>query len=713
MKKFITLSLFIFITCYGLPALAQTQKLTINEAVLGKGTTLAPKSLNQLCWLPNQSFLFSYVKNDSLFIENQRSRKRDFILSMEQLRNISGNKNLTTFPHLQWTSPEEILFTIGRKTFIYNIHSLQLTKSLFLPEEASRLDYFGKKGKLAYTYQNNLFVASNKETVSISDERNKEISYGQAVHRNEFGIEKGTFWSPSGNLLAFYRMDETMVKNYPLIDYMHPVAISKNIKYPMAGDSSHQVKVGVYDLITKKTVYLKTGAPLDHYLTNLSWSPDEKSIILLELNREQDHLKANLYDATTGDLIRTIFEETDKAYVEPLNPPLFSKVNPGIFYYQSRRDGYNHIYQCSTDGKLFKQITKGDWEVTKLLGFDTKEQNLFIESTEAGPLERQIYRVKLSSGKETRITTDEGIHAATLSPDGSALIDQFQGPTVPNEISLIKTNGSLIRTLIKSDDPLKNYQLGENKLVTIKAADGKTDLYGRIILPPNFDPKKKYPVIVYVYGGPHSQLVNKSWLNSAMLWQYYMADRGFIAFTLDNRGTSYRGSAFETVIHRHLGVNETADQMKGIEYLKSLPYVDSNRIGVHGWSFGGFMTLNLMLRHPETFKVGVAGGPVVDWKMYEVMYGERYMDTPQENPEGYRDANMCLKADNLVGKLLLIHGMQDSTVVMQHNILFLESCIIRGKQVDFFPYPTHEHNVRGKDRIHLMNKVSEYFEEHL
>ncbi|MDP4206796.1 MAG: prolyl oligopeptidase family serine peptidase, partial [Bacteroidota bacterium] len=435
--------------------------------------------------------------------------------------------------------------------------------------------------------------------------------------------------------------------------------------------------------------------------------------ILLELNREQNHLKMNLYKSHTGDFIRTILEEKSKTYVEPLHPLLFSKTESGTFFYQSRKDGYNHIYKCSIDGSFMKQLTHGNWEVTNLLGLDSKEQYMYLESTQESPLERHIYRFDLKNGQSVRLTNGEGIHNGLLSPNKDALLDKFQGPAIPNRITLIDTRNKKECMILNAENPLKDYLLGETRLVTIKSADGKTDLYAKMILPPNFDPKKKYPVIVYVYGGPHSQLVDKSWLYNGMFWQYYMADRGYIAFTLDNRGTSFRGSDFENVIHRQLGINETADQMQGVEYLKSLPYVDSTRIGVHGWSFGGFMTLNLILRHSETFKVGVAGGPVVDWKMYEIMYGERYMDMPQENPEGYKESNMILKVDNLKGKLLLLHGMQDETVVMQQNIRFMQECIKKGKLVDFFPYPTHEHNVKGIDRVHLMDLVSHYFEEHL
>ncbi len=582
------------------------------------------------------------------------------------------------------------------------------------PENAENTT-FNEAGKfVAYTIDDDLFVSfSDGKKVQITSDGGNGIVNGQTVSRNEFGISGGIFNSPKGNFIAFYRKDESHVHDYPLVDYMGRQAEYKPVKYPMAGLASEQIKLGVYNIETGKTIFMKTGGQIDHYLTNIAWSPDEKSIYIAELNREQNHMQMNCYNVSSGEKVKTLFEETDDAYVEPLFPIQFSKVNENEFYYLSRQDGWFHIYKYNTDGELLKQITKGEWEVTDIPGFDTKEKYVFVEATKESPLERHLYRVEIKSGKMEKLTSDEGVHHGMLSPGGTFVLDRWSGPEVPAKIDLVSANGKMHRNLLTSKDPFADYQLGENKLVPIMSADGKTELAGRLILPVNFDPSKKYPVIVYVYGGPHSQLVDKRWQNQARWWQYYMASQGYIAFTMDNRGTSNRGRAFETAVHRQLGILETEDQMKGIEYLKSLPYVDADRIGVHGWSYGGFMTLNLMLRHPEVFKVGVAGGPVVDWSMYEVMYGERYMDMPQENPEGYKESNMINHVSALKGKLMLIHGVQDETVVMQHSMKFLRECIVEGKQVDFFVYPTYPHNVRGKDRVHLMRKVSDYFFDNL
>lgn len=594
------------------------------------------------------------------------------------------------------------------------MNSKTITWSVNIPAEAEN-PVLNEQGRfVAYTIGNDLYASfSDGRKVRITNDGIDGIVNGKSVHRNEFGISNGIFASPKGNFIAFYRMDESMVTDYPIVDYMTQVAEHNPVKYPMAGMKSHHVTVGIYSPATGEIQFLNTGKPFDRYLTNITWSPDEESVYIAELNREQNHMMLNSYDVASGEKVKTLFEELNEAYVEPLHPLLFSKENEDEFYYLNRRDGWFHVYKYSVSGELIAQLTKGECETGSILGFSKNEKYLFIEAHKESPLELHIYRVEIKSGKMEKLTNVEGVHRGILSTQGSYIIDRFSAPEIPSQTGLISANGKVRRTLHIADNPLKNHQLGETSLISVLSADGKTELAGRIILPVDFNPAKQYPVIVYVYGGPHSQLVDKSWLYGANWWQYYMASKGFIAFTMDNRGTNNRGHEFESSIHRQLGLLETADQMMGIEYLKSLPYIDAERIGVHGWSYGGFMTLNMMLRNPGVFKVGVAGGPVVDWSMYEIMYGERYMDQPQENPGGYKNTNMLHYIENLEGSLMLIHGVQDDVVVMQHSMKFLRECIMLEKQVDFFAYPAHPHNVRGKDRIHLMEKVSRYFFEKL
>jgi len=710
MKQYFVFAVFLFFVS----GVSAQKTLSLKDAVLGAGSYLNPSMPNQLQW--EDAMHYTMVKDSNLLEYSIQENKPVRLLSLAELNHslqLKGISKLHSFPRVSFIGKSQIWVQASNQVLFLNLENKSVTSGLEYPKESEHFDFCIGNRNLAYTIKNNLFIAGTFGNQQITNDQNVHILNGAAVHRNEFGITKGTFWSPSGNQLAFYHMDETMVADYPLVDYMTREAELVSIKYPMAGMTSHQVKIGIYNTASKAFIYLKTGEPDDHYLTNISWSPDEKSIYVEELNRDQNYMKLNQYDAISGEWKKTVLEEKDERYVEPLLPIQFSKTDPKNFYYQSRRDGWNHVYLYNLDGKQLVQITKGEWEVTELLGFDPEEKYMFFEATKESPIERNTYRINIHSGKMDKLTETSGTHSGKLSPDGKNLLDRWTSTNVPGQIDLIATNEIRKEILFEANNTLKDFDLGENSVFTIKAADSKTDLYCRMIKPKNFDPAKKYPVIVYVYGGPHEQLVNKTWNNAARWWQYYMAEKGYISFTVDSRGSYNRGKAFEDIIHRQLGVVETDDQMKGIEYLKSLPFVDVNRIGVHGWSYGGFMTLNLMLKHPETFKVGVAGGPVVDWSMYEVMYGERYMDTPEENQLGYKNSNMLNYADKLQGKLLIIHGLQDPTVVMQQSIQFLKKCIDLDKQVDFFVYPTHEHNVRGNDRLHLMEKISNYFLENL
>ena len=575
----------------------------------------------------------------------------------------------------------------------------------------------------AYVEDNQLFVVDGEgHQQQLTSDGSRDVVYGSAVHRNEFGITKGTFWSPDGQRLAFYRMDQSMVADYPQVNIYPREATYEPDKYPMAGMTSHEVTVGIYDLATNKTIYLKTPLPSEGsgeacYFTNIAWSPDSKTIYMFELNRDQNDCRLVSYDATTGERLAELYRETSDKYVEPLHPIQFLPWDPDKFIMQSQRDGYNHLYIYNKEGKLLRQLTSGPWVVLNVLGFNAKQKSIIIASNEANPLQRNTYVVNVKTGKRTLLDNGRGVHRAELSESGQYLVDRYTEPDVPRNIDVVPVSsgfaaGKSVR-LLTAADPWDGYRLPGFSSGTIKAADGKTDLYYRMVKPADFDPAKKYPTVVYVYGGPHAHNVEASWHWYSRTWETYMAQKGFIVFILDNRGSENRGRDFEQATFRQLGQVEMQDQMQGVAFLKSLPYVDADRIGVHGWSFGGFMTISLMLNYPDTFKVGVAGGPVIDWKWYEVMYGERYMDTPQQNPEGYEKTSLINKAGNLKGRLQIITGYNDNTVVPQHCLSFLDACVKAGTQPDFFAYPGEEHNMRGHASVHLHERITRYFEDYL
>ena len=617
-----------------------------------------------------------------------------------------------------WGDKTEVQLPQAQQYAVYNWKTHTVTTRNDFPKKAfGNVDLQPVSGNMAYTIANNVYVNG----VQVTDEP-EGVLCGQSVHRNEFGIEKGTFWNPQGTLLAFYRMDQSMVTDYPQVNTSTRIATLEPDKYPMAGMTSHKVTVGIYNPETKQTIYLKSGDPTDRYFTNISWSPDGQKVYIIELNRDQNHSQLFRYDAVTCEKEALLYEEKHDKYVEPQHPITFIPWNEHQFIYQSQQDGYNHLYlfdlsqgmmhPMETYGptKLmipFTQITKGEWLVQDILGFNEKTKEVIIMSTEQSPLQSNAYAVSL-------IGDAEGVHRVQLSESGKYVIDNYTSHATARNISILPVSGKGKQVeMLSATNPMNEYNMPERTLGTIKAADGKTDLYYRLIKPVNFDANKKYPAVIYVYGGPHAQMITDVRNYGAGGWDIYMAQLGYVMLTVDNRGSANRGLEFDNCTFRQLGTEEMKDQMKGVELLKSLNYVDQNRIGVHGWSFGGFMTTNLMLTYNDTFKVGVAGGPVIDWKMYEVMYGERYMDTPQANPEGYKKADLTQRAGDLKGRLQVIIGANDPVCVPQHSISFLRACIDAGTQPDYFIYPGDEHNMFGRDRVHLYTRITRYFEDYL
>lgn len=591
-------------------------------------------------------------------------------------------------------------------------------------EGETHADWNAKSRAVAFIKDDNLYVTDAQgNTRQLTKDGSHDIVYGQSVHRDEFGIYKGTFWSNDGQKLAFYRMDQSMVTDYPLVNIDTRVATELPTKYPMAGETSHKVTVGVYDLKTGKTVYLKAGDPTDRYFTNIAWSPANKAVYMIELNRDQTDMELVKYDASTGEKLSTLYKEHHDKYVHPVNPITFLPWDADKFILQSEKDGYNHLYLFNTKGEQLKQITSGKWVVLDLIGFTSKPGEVLILSTESSPIQNNIYKVNVETGKRTLLDNGRGCHANTygggghrypmLSASGRYAFDSYSEPDVPRCIDIIDIEKEKGYSYFKADNPWTGYNVPEYSCGTIKAADGVTDLYYRMVKPVNFDPNKKYPTVVYVYGGPGVRNVEARWHYASRSWETYMAQKGYLLFILDNRGSSDRGRDFEQATFRHLGVEEMKDQLKGVEYLKSLEYVDTTRMGVHGWSYGGFMTTSLMTTYPDVFKVGVAGGPVIDWKWYEVMYGERYMDTPQANPDGYAETSLINKAKNLKGKLQIIIGTDDPTVVPQHALSFIKKCNEVGTQPDFYVYPGEGHNMMGHQSVHLHERITQYFEDYL
>ena len=705
-KHLFTLMSLLTISC--LPMTAQEKKLfTLEDLNFGGNNyrNLLPQNM-WLTWWGDQLMYQDAEDGGSIDLK----AKRTTLFTLKEV----GTDFHSAFS-AQYPYPDEpvVLLQNSQQRILYDWQQKKTVWKQTCKGETSS-NWNSKSRAVAYVKDNQLYVrTAGDEERQLTTDGSRNIVYGQSVHRNEFGIREGLFWSPDGQRLAFYRMDQSMVTDYPQVDIFPREATYEPDKYPMAGETSHQVTVGIYDMNTHQTVYLNAGDPTDRYFTNIAWSPDGKAIYMFELNRDQNDCRLNSYDATTGNRIAELYRETNEKYVEPLHPILFLPWDSNKFILQSQRDGYNHLYLYDKEGKLIKQLTNGQWVVQDVLGFNEKQKKIIITSNEANPIQHNTYAVDVKTGRRTLLDNGRGSHHAVLSGSGQFFYDKYTEPDVPRNIDIVNIKTGKATRLLTAEDPWKEYTQPIFENGTIKAADGSTDLYYRMVKPHDFDPSKKYPTIVYVYGGPHAHNVEAAWHWYSRSWETYMAQKGYVLFILDNRGSENRGRDFEQATFRQLGQIEMQDQMKGVEFLKSLPYVDVNRLGVHGWSFGGFMTISLMLNYPDVFKVGVAGGPVIDWKWYEVMYGERYMDTPQSNPEGYAKTSLLDKAKNLKGKLQIITGYNDNTVVPQHCLSFLDACIKAGTQPDFFAYPGEEHNMRGHASVHLHERITQYFEDYL
>lgn len=683
---------------------------TLEELIPGGDHYLFTDNLYGLSWWGD---ICLKPELNTLYEINPSTGDTKEIATLEFVNQLLQNANLPLMPNMYvakmpWKQQRCLLFNKQGKYIKIDLENSKAELLNTIDLKAANIDFNYMEDNIAYTIDNNLFINNKQITDNILG-----VVAGQSVHRNEFGIDKGTFWSPKGDLLAFYNMDETMVAEYPLVDITTRIATLDPVRYPMAGMASHKVSIGIYNVNTDNLLYLNTGDPTDRYFTNISWSPNQDILYVIELNRDQNHAKLCAYSATTGELLKVLIEETHPKYVEPQNPISFIPWNSKQFIYQSQKDGFNHLYLYNTSGKELKQLTRGGWLVQSLLGYNAKTKEVIVTGTYYSPLKTNTLAISLTNGKIRPLDNTEGVHSPILNSSGEFIIDKYSSPATPNTINLVNVRlGSKIN-LLQACDPYADYVMPDIFVGTTKAADGKTDLYYRLVQPKDINKKTKYPAVVYVYGGPHAQMINDSWNFGARGWDIYMANKGYVVLTIDNRGSSNRGLEFENATFRELGIIEGEDQVKGLDILRNLGYVDMSRIGVHGWSFGGHMTTALMLRYPNFYKVGVAGGPVIDWKWYEIMYGERYMDTPQSNPEGYEKTNLCNYAKNLEGKLLMIHDGHDSTCVPQHTYSFIKACIDARTYPDLFIYPGHAHNVRGRDRVHLHEKITQYFDDHL
>lgn len=701
---------FTLILCV-LISTVSSQTIDLQGLFSGKYRT---DDLHNLSWRPGTN-QYSFVRNDTLYCVDAATKKIKESINLPKINNKINATPLKKIPFFQWIDKDIIYFPALNE--MISITFAGVLNGLPFPDNS--IDQSLQYKLFVVKEEANVFVKSEKngyQPILLCPDTGKQIIFGETVHRSEWGIGEGQYISPLGNFIAFYRMDQSMVEDYPLVDVTGPLAVVDPIKYPMAGKTSHQVKVGIFDVLASiaanQTVYhyINTDPNDGEFLTNVTFSPDEKYLYIVHVNRQQNQSSLIQYDLKTGDKVKVVIEERDNKYVEPQTRPIFLKNNP-YFIWQSDRDGWKHYYLYHNSGRLITQLTQGNWEVTEFYGMDSKEENIFFGSTNPSPIGNYVYSLNIKTKKMKLLTPEEGTHNPQFSDDKKYFVDRFTNLETPNTIYLRNSFDSKKSTLLVAANPYLSAGLGTTKIFTIKNNAGD-DLYCRMTYPPKFDESKKYPVFIYVYGGPHSQMVTNTFLSGGAFLQY-MAQKGFIVFTLDNRGTAKRGAAFEKCIHRQLGKLEMEDQMAGVNYLKTLAYVDPKNLSLDGWSYGGFMIMSLITNYPETFNTASCGGPVIDWRWYEVMYGERYMDTPEENPDGYEAAAIIPKVKNIKTNLLVIHGGQDDTVLWQQSLKLLNQAIKEGVVINYFVYPNHPHNVRGKERIHLWKTIESHHVKNL
>ena len=552
------------------------------------------------------------------------------------------------------------------------------------------------------------------------------VTYGKVPSRNEFGINTGFFPSPDGARLAVYRVDESAVSEFPLLDITSRTGSLKSIRYPMNGMPSEHVDLCVCDTLGNvlNTLAVTDFTP-ERYLAGVTWTPDSRQLLVQVIDRSQHSLNFNVYDASTGAFVRTLFSENDDTWVEPLEGVRFLKGTDFFIYRTDVRDGFRQLYLCDMDGGV-RRLTTCDADVDYVAN---DGEYVYYTSAEVSPVENHLFRVRLTKlwkgrkpqklskiriGSPKCLTAGGGYHRVLMSPDCKQFIDRWSAVDMPGRTELRKADGTLVKVLHESSKPLGAFAPVTVEFGTVPSADPRFVNYYRMLKPADWDPSRKYPVIVYVYGGPHSQMVTDSWLGSVRYWELLMAQKGYVMYIQDNRGTDNRGYDFARAINRNCGVAETADQMEGLGQLIAEGWVDEDRIGVCGWSYGGFMTITMLTSHPDVFKTAVAGGPVIDWKWYEVMYGERYMDTPRTNPDGFARTSLPDKAGAVKGRRLLIcQGMEDGTVLPINSLSFMQSCVEKNVLADYYPYPRSEHNVTGPWREQLYLKWTDYFEQNL
>jgi dipeptidyl-peptidase-4 len=709
------------------PIFAQ-QKITVEAIYTNQ---FRPKEMIELQSMKNtnQYTVLNYDKNTKniqidLF-DFATLKKVSTLLDTKNQSKLSNGIDSYTF------SPDESIILIANETnkiyrhsytadyFLYNLETKELTKILEKVQEPT----FSPDGKkIAYVKENNIYIydiASKTNSQITTDGKKNAIINGITdwVYEEEFAFVRAFDWSKDSKKLAFIRFDETQVPEFSMSVFgknLYPQ--TETFKYPKAGEKNSLVSLHLYNVDAKITKKVDLSQYNDFYIPRIEWSSDANILSAKILNRHQNNLDLLFVDGTTA-ATKVVLNEKDQSYIDFVDTDNLTFLNDNSFIWTSEKDGFNHIYHYDKNGKLKNQVTKGNWEVTEYYGFDEKTKTVFYQSTENGSINRTVYKISLDGKNKTKLSQDLGTNAATFSPNFQYFINTFSTASQPTTYTLNDSKTGKQIQLIENNQTLasklKDYNLPQKEFFVLKTEKGN-ELNAWIMKPKDFDASKKYPVFMIQYSGPGSQQVVNGWGSYNEYWFMMLTQQGYIVACVDGRGTGYKGAAFKKVTYKELGKYEVEDQIDAAKTIGNYPYVDKTRIGIWGWSYGGFMSSNCILKGNDVFKMAIAVAPVTNWRFYDSVYTERYMQTPQENPSGYDNNSPINFVEKLKGKFLLIHGSADDNVHVQNSMQMMEALIQANKQFDSQIYPDKDHGIRGgKTRIQLFNKMTNFIQNNL
>ncbi len=705
-----------------LPARAQTKKPVTLEALSSAGARMmAPGA--QAFWSPRGKRL-AVIRADKVLLHDAATGDEKEIVNLVELsrqaqpypqpEQMNWENRRVREQRLQWSEDgAKILILSGGDLFLWDESSNAVTQLTSTPvaERDPKLSPDG--AKVSFRRERDLYVIeiASKKVTRLTHDSTETLWNGMLdwVYPEELDLGTAHWWSPDSTKIAYLQFDVSREPLYPHGDFLKMAAVAEPQRYPKAGQPNADVRVGVIAASGGTTKWMDFGETRDFLIARLHWSPDSKSVLVHRLNRVQDHLWILAADVSTGRS-RVLIEETDPAWINVTDD--FRLLSDGRILRSSEQNGFRHLYLHAPDGKPLRQLTRGDWEAGSIACVDEAGGRVFFTATLASPLERHLYRTSFDADPPALISPGAGTHSIQMSPACDFYLDTFSNLDTPPRTTMHDSSGKELRVWREPDRKiLEEYEILKTEIHRFKGSDG-TEFYGRLIRPANFDPAKKYPVIVSIYGGPHAQSVRNAW-TGGVNWEQVMGHKGFVVWQMDNRGSSGRGHRFEAALYRRLGKQELADQLEGIRYLESLGFIDKERIGVQGWSYGGYMTLYCLLHAPEVFKAGAAGAAVTDWRNYDTIYTERYLGLPSENEQGYRDSSPVHAAANLKGKLLLIHNIEDDNVLFANALQMMNALQLAGKSFQTLIYPQKSHGLMGRASQHRWAEQTRFFEEAL